>query len=155
MVSERIAGEFLPCHGYGIPARECAVVGAGGGACAQSELTPRRPSFRGGMPGAMALSIGIGWCLVALIAANRSGARHPLTYVILGVGLWLAFLQSGIHATVAGVLLAITIPARHRSTPSSDPRQSRCNRASSRSIAPDHRFRSQYPGSAAAEDDGD
>src|SRR5205823_5735366 len=61
------------------------------------------------------VSLGVGGLFfVALIAANRSGARHPLTYVILGVGLWLAFLQSGIHATVAGVLLAITIPARHR-----------------------------------------
>jgi len=31
MVSERIAGEFLPCHGYVIPARKCAVVGAAQG----------------------------------------------------------------------------------------------------------------------------
>ena len=61
------------------------------------------------------ISLGVGgFFFVALIAANRAGARHPLIYAVLGIGLWLAFLQSGIHATVAGVLLAITIPARQR-----------------------------------------
>ena len=59
------------------------------------------------------ISIGVGGLVfVALIIANRTGLRHPLIYIVLGIGLWLAFLQSGIHATVAGVLLAIAIPAR-------------------------------------------
>jgi NhaA family Na+:H+ antiporter len=61
------------------------------------------------------ISLGVaGLFFVALIAANRAGARQPLIYAVLGIGLWLAFLQSGIHATVAGVLLALTIPARQR-----------------------------------------
>jgi NhaA family Na+:H+ antiporter len=59
------------------------------------------------------IGLGVGGLFFAtLIAANRTGARHPLIYIVLGLGLWLAFLKSGIHATVAGVLLATTIPAR-------------------------------------------
>lgn len=45
------------------------------------------------------------------------GARHPAIYAFLGVLLWLAFLKSGVHATVAGVLAAMAIPARTRIAP--------------------------------------
>ena len=55
-----------------------------------------------------------GILLIVAIAANRSGVRSSIVYFILGTLVWLAFLKSGIHATLAAVLMAMTIPARVR-----------------------------------------
>lgn len=60
----------------------------------------------------ISLSAG-GAFLATLIVANVAGIRHSLVYAILGIGgLWIAFLISGVHPTVAGVLAAFAIPAR-------------------------------------------
>jgi NhaA family Na+:H+ antiporter len=57
------------------------------------------------------LLIGGGF-LAVLLLANISGVRNTVFYGIIGIGgLWMAFLFSGIHATIAGVIAALTIPA--------------------------------------------
>jgi len=50
--------------------------------------------------------------LASAWVANRLGVRHPLPYGVIGVVVWLTVLQSGVHATVAGVLMAFAIPSR-------------------------------------------
>jgi len=55
--------------------------------------------------------------LAALIAMNRRHVEAPLAYLAVGSVLWFAFLSSSIHATIAGVIAAFTIPAVARLSP--------------------------------------
>ena len=51
--------------------------------------------------------------LIALIvAAQRFGVRHVPVYAVIGFVLWYATFESGIHATIAGVVLGLLTPAR-------------------------------------------
>jgi NhaA family Na+:H+ antiporter len=58
----------------------------------------------------IALAVG-GAFLLVLIIGNRMGVRSSMFYLIIGLGVWTGFLLSGVHATIAGVLVAFTIPA--------------------------------------------
>ena len=53
-------------------------------------------------------------CIAALVAFNRFGVTALLPYLALGAVLWFFVLKSGIHATLAGVALALTIPLHSR-----------------------------------------
>jgi len=50
--------------------------------------------------------------VAVLVALNRSGVVNLAIYLALGVVLWILVLKSGVHATVAGVVLAMTVPLR-------------------------------------------
>jgi NhaA family Na+:H+ antiporter len=56
--------------------------------------------------------------LVVLLGIARTIRRVPTAvYVVLGAGVWVATLASGVHATVAGIVLALLVPVRSRLAP--------------------------------------
>lgn len=64
------------------------------------------------------MALGIGMALLAfMLTCNFIGVRQIAFYLILGSLVWLAFYESGVHATIAGVLIAWTVPARNRIHP--------------------------------------
>jgi NhaA family Na+:H+ antiporter len=61
----------------------------------------------------LALAVGCALVLIA-VAMNVLGVRSHIAYFLIGTAVWLCFLQSGVHATIAAVVVAFTIPARTR-----------------------------------------
>lgn len=56
-------------------------------------------------------------CVLVLCTFNLSGVRKPLPYFLVSLLLWYALLQSGVHATLAGVIGAFTVPTRPKYDP--------------------------------------
>ncbi len=55
-----------------------------------------------------------GACLPVLALLNRRGVLERTPYILIGLVMWIAVLKSGVHATLAGVILAVFIPLRDR-----------------------------------------
>ncbi len=62
-----------------------------------------------------------GLCLPVLYLLNRRNVTRITPYLFIGVIMWIAVLQSGIHATLAGVVLALFIPMFDRTDPEHSP----------------------------------
>lgn len=60
-------------------------------------------------------------CVPLLFFMNRRGVVSTSIYVVIGIVMWVAMLKSGVHATLAGVLLAMFIPLRDPTKPDSSP----------------------------------
>ncbi len=56
----------------------------------------------------------VGIFLFLLLCLNLIGIRSPVPYFVVGTLMWLAMMESGIHATLAGVLTAMMVPARSK-----------------------------------------
>ncbi len=72
------------------------------------------------------VALGLSFVGVAVsFGANWLGIRNPVVYALIGVCVWFGVLNSGVHATIAGILLAFTIPARNSLNKTEFLRQSR------------------------------
>ena len=60
-------------------------------------------------------------CICILIFMNRRGQETFSMYVFIGSIMWVALLKSGVHATLAGVILAVFIPMHSRKDPDRSP----------------------------------
>jgi len=66
--------------------------------------------YSSGVSGAWLL--GAAGTLVGIVILQRLGVRHAVGYIVPAIVLWVCVLESGIHATIAGVLLGLLTPAR-------------------------------------------
>ena len=60
-------------------------------------------------------------CIVVLAIMNRRGVDEKSPYLLVGLVMWVALVKSGVHATLAGVVLAMFIPMRARDASKDSP----------------------------------
>lgn len=71
----------------------------------------------------VALTVAV-FCVVTLFIFNRRGVASKSLYIFVGVVMWVAMLKSGVHATLAGVILAMFIPIKSMKNPDISPLKS-------------------------------
>ncbi len=59
--------------------------------------------------------------ILALVVLNRKNAETRSVYIFVGIVMWVAMLKSGVHATLTGVILAMFIPMKSKSSPDFSP----------------------------------
>jgi NhaA family Na+:H+ antiporter len=60
-------------------------------------------------------------CVSILFVLNRRGVSESMPYLLIGIVMWVAVLKSGVHATLAGVVLAMFIPLANPTRPGHSP----------------------------------
>jgi NhaA family Na+:H+ antiporter len=63
-------------------------------------------------------------CIIVLLQLNRRNTTSKSPYLLVGAIMWIATLKSGVHATLAGVIVAMFIPIRSKQDPSISPLKS-------------------------------
>ncbi|MCL4126714.1 UNVERIFIED_CONTAM: hypothetical protein GTU68_019557 [Idotea baltica] len=63
----------------------------------------------------------VAFCIPLLALINRFHVESKTVYIIIGLVMWVAMLKSGVHATLAGILVAMFIPITSKKTPGFSP----------------------------------
>lgn len=63
----------------------------------------------------------VAFCIPLLAVINRLHVESKTVYIIIGLVMWVAMLKSGVHATLAGILVAMFIPITSKKTPGFSP----------------------------------
>ena len=63
----------------------------------------------------------VAFCIPLLALINRLHVESKTVYIIIGLVMWVAMLKSGVHATLAGILVAMFIPITSKKTPGFSP----------------------------------